>query len=138
MSDSVSNEEPLEKTDQETTVGELREMVGQFVGERDWHRFHTPKNISMAMAIEVAELMEHFQWLEGEPSREIGNDPEKLAAVGEELADVLCYAFALANELGLEVGPIIRKKMIKNRQKYPIQEIRGRYGHNDPNPTSGQ
>ena len=79
-------------------------MVREFVAERDWQQFHAPKNISMAMAIEAAELMEHFQWIDVDQSRKEALDDQKLADVGEELADVLCYALAIANELGLDVA----------------------------------
>ncbi len=85
----------------------------------------------MALAIEAAELMEHFQWLTPEESREVAAQPEKLAAVAEELADVLCYALALANELELDLSASIRDKMRKNAQKYPTAEYRGRYGPED-------
>ncbi len=114
-------------SDSETTVAELREMVRQFVDERDWEKFHAPKNISMAMAIEVAELMEHFQWLSVEESRVIGDDPTKLADVGEELADVLCYGLALANTLGLDISETMSKKMVKNRAKYPVENFKGNF-----------
>ncbi len=114
-------------SDQETPVADLREMVRQFVAERDWRQFHTPKNISMALAIEAAELMEHFQWLTIEDSRRLADDPAKLAEVGEELADVIGYSLALANELGLDVSSTIRAKMVKNAQKYPADQFRGRY-----------
>lgn len=119
-------------SDRDTTIDELRDLVRRFVQERDWSQFHTPKNLSMSLAIEVAELMEHFQWLTPDESRELASDPRKLAAVGEELADVLCYALALANELGLEVETIVRDKMVKNAVKYPAEQYRGRYGPEDP------
>jgi len=119
-------------SDDQTTIAELRELVRAFVDERDWRQFHAPKNLSMSLAIEAAELMEHFQWISGEASRELANDPAKVAAAGEELADVLCYALALANELGLDVSEAVQAKMVKNRQKYPAQEYRGRYGVDDP------
>lgn len=118
-------------TDATTTVAELRQILADFVAERDWSQFHSPKNVSMALAIEVAELMEHFQWLTTEASRGLTDDPEKLAAVGEELADVVGYSFALANELGIDVSTAIRAKMVKNRLKYPADEYRGRYGPED-------
>ena len=118
-------------SDHNTPVGELRSLVAQFVTERDWKQFHTPKNLSMSLAIEAAELMEHFQWLTPEQSRSIADKPEKLAEVGEELADVLCYALALANELQLDVSTCVRNKMLKNAQKYPAEEFRGRYGVDD-------
>ena len=81
----------------------------------------------MALAIEAAELMEHFQWLTTDGSRELATDPEKLAEVGEELADVIGYSFALANELGLDISSAVRAKMVKNAQKYPAEKYRGRY-----------
>jgi NTP pyrophosphatase (non-canonical NTP hydrolase) len=114
-------------SDSTTTVAELRQLIADFVAERDWSQFHAPKNVSMALAIEAAELMEHFQWLTTEDSRGLANDAEKLAEVGEELADVIGYSFALANELGLDVSSAIRAKMIKNAQKYPAEKYRGRY-----------
>lgn len=121
----------MPKDDAETTLAELREAVRAFVEERDWAQFHTPKNISMSLAIEAAELMEHFQWLTPDESREVSRQVEKLTKVGEELADVLCYALALANELGIDVATAFRAKMKKNEQKYPVEEIRGRWGHED-------
>jgi NTP pyrophosphatase (non-canonical NTP hydrolase) len=120
--------------DPKTTIAELRTLVAQFVAARDWQQFHSPKNLSMSLAIEAAELMEHFQWLSTEHSREVIREPEKLAEVGEELADVLCYALALANELGLDVSTAIQRKMAKNEQKYPAEEYRGRFGPEDPGP----
>lgn len=115
-------------TDATTTVAELRQLIADFVAERDWSQFHSPKNVSMALAIEAAELMEHFQWLTTEASRRLADDPEKLAEIAAEVADVVGYSFALANELGLDVSSAIRAKMIKNAEKYPAEEYRGRYG----------
>ena len=88
--------------DTDTTVAQLRQIVEAFVSERDWRQFHTPKNLAMAMAIETAELMEHFQWLTPEQSRRWRRN-RKLREVGEEVADVLCYLMAMANELGLDL-----------------------------------
>jgi dCTP diphosphatase len=117
--------------DSSTTLSELRALVREFVEERDWRQFHSPKNLSMSLAIEAAELMEHFQWLDVPASREAANDPVRLAPIGEELADVLCYAFALANELGLDITTVVRDKMAKNALKYPAEEFRGIYGSGD-------
>lgn len=115
-------------TDATTTVQALRELVREFVEQRDWQQFHTPKNLSMSLAIEAAELMEHFQWLTAEQSRELAADPAKLVEVGEELADVVCYTLALANELGIDVASAMRDKMVKNAAKYPAERYRGKYG----------
>jgi NTP pyrophosphatase (non-canonical NTP hydrolase) len=114
-------------SDATTTVQQLRELVEQFVNQRDWHQFHAPKNLSMSMAIEAAELMEHFQWITGDASRAVQNDPPEKAAVGEELADVLCYALAMANELDIDLSSALHEKMIKNREKYPVEKFKGRF-----------
>jgi len=118
--------------DKQTTVAALRAVVAEFVAERDWRQFHTPKNLSMSLAIEAAELMEHFQWLTPRESRELAQEPDKLAEVGDELSDILCYALALANELGIDVAAAFERKMAANRKKYPAAEFRGRYGPDDP------
>jgi len=119
-------------TDSQTTLDELRRLVGDFVERRDWHQFHSPKNLSMSLAIEAAELMEHFQWISAEQSRHVAQEPDKLAAVAEELADVFCYGLAMANELKIDVSAALRDKMAKNERKYPADEYRGRFGPEDP------
>ena len=117
--------------DSQTTVAELKALIADFVARRDWQQFHAPKNLAMSVAIEAAELMEHFQWLTAEQSREVARDPRRLAAVGEELADVLCYALALGNALGLDLSATVAAKVAKNALKYPEAEYRGRYGPED-------
>jgi NTP pyrophosphatase (non-canonical NTP hydrolase) len=123
--------------DQNTTIAELRQTVRQFVDARDWRQFHSPKNLSMALAIEAAELMEHFQWITADASRGVAEDDEKRQQVGEELADVICYALAIANELGIDVSTAMGGKMVKNVEKYPVAEYRGRYGPEDCRPSGG-
>jgi len=115
-------------SDAQTTVAQLKTLVDDFVDRRDWHQFHAPKNLAMSMAIESAELMERFQWLSVEQSRRVAKDAEKLAAVADELADVVCYALAMANELGIDLSTAVFQKMGKNERKYPAEEYRGRYG----------
>ncbi len=117
--------------DSDTTIAQLRKLVNDFVDRRDWHQFHAPKNLSMSLAIEAGELMEHFQWISMQESRAVADDPEKLALVAEELSDVLCYALALANELQLDISTALRAKMEKNERKYPAEEYRGRFGPED-------
>jgi NTP pyrophosphatase (non-canonical NTP hydrolase) len=118
-------------TDSTTTLADLRALIEQFVDRRDWHQFHAPKNLAMSLAIEAAELMEHFQWISAEESRRVADSPARLAEVSDELADVLCYALAMANELRLDLSTAIRGKMAKNERKYPADEYRGRYGPED-------
>src|SRR6188768_1980403 len=98
-------------SDSITTLADLRDLVRRFVDERDWRQFHSPKNLSMSLAIEAAELMEHFQWITVDESRLVATDPASLAPVAEEIADVLCYLLALANELNLDLSSAVRDKM---------------------------
>ncbi len=119
----------MPSNDSNTTVESLRKIVDDFVHERDWAQFHSPKNISMALAVEAAELMEHFQWIDtAAASREIAEQPDKLAAVAEELVDVLSYTLAMANTLGIDLTQTIEAKMQKNAEKYPADQYRGRHG----------
>lgn len=122
----------LPLSDEETTVAKLKSIVQKFVSERDWEKFHAPKNLSMALAIEAAELMEHFQWLEVEESRNWTADTRRREAVEEELADVLSYALALALALDLDLSDALRRKMRKNEDKYPVAKFRSRFGLEDP------
>ncbi len=114
--------------DQETTVSDLRTLVDEFVRERDWEQFHSPKNLAMALAIEAAELMEHFQWIEVADSRAFAEHPEKLAAAAEEIADVLAYTLAIANSMNVDLSQALHAKMVKNAAKYPADEYQGRHG----------
>lgn len=113
--------------DSSTTVSTLRGVVDRFVAERQWQQHHSPKNLAMSLAIEAAELMEHFQWIDVEASRGVASDPQKLADVAEELSDVLCYALALANVLKLDVSQSLIAKMKKNEAKYPVDRYQGNY-----------
>lgn len=113
-------------SDHETTVAELKAIVQEFVDERDWRQFHSPKNLAMSMAIEAAELMEHFQWLTIPQSNDVAANREAVQAAGEEVADVLCYLLGMANQLDLDLSEALRAKMVKNRKKYPAEEFRGR------------
>ncbi len=120
--------------DKDTSLADLRQLVDRFVAERNWQPFHTPKNLAMALAIEAAELMEHFQWLTPEESAALAGQPDKLGTVADELADVTCYVLALASTLGLDLSTAVRNKMVKNAQKYPADEFRGRWGQGDSRP----
>ncbi len=122
--------------DADTTLAQLKQLVNDFVERRDWHQFHSPKNLAMSIAIETAELMEHFQWISVEESRRVAEVPDRLAEVEEELADVLCYTLAMANELGLDLSEAVRRKMAKNEKKYPAEQYRGRFGPDDTGPGS--
>lgn len=116
----------MRAVDDETTLADLRRRVAKFVAARDWEQFHTPKNLSIAVAIEAAELMEAFQWLSDEEAAALGDEEEKRAAVVDELADVLIYALSLANALGVNVGAAVVEKLERNEHRFPVEEWRGR------------
>jgi NTP pyrophosphatase (non-canonical NTP hydrolase) len=113
-------------SDSVTSVAELRQRVLAFARERDWEQFHTPKNLSMALAAEAGELMEHFLWTTPEASRAVVDDPPRRAKVAEELADVVIYALEFANATGLDVAAAIEAKLAANALKYPVEKARGR------------
>lgn len=123
-------------SDEKTSVLQVRHWVAEFVNQRDWNRFHAPKNLAMSIAIEAAELMEHFQWISVEESRRLADDPKRRESVADELADVLCYALALSNALGIDLSEAISTKLEKNARKYPVDQYRGRYGPDDPRPAT--
>jgi NTP pyrophosphatase (non-canonical NTP hydrolase) len=113
-------------TDSSTTVQQLKTRILAFVRERDWEQFHAPKNLSMALAAEAGELMEHFLWATPEQSQAIATDPVKRAKIADELADVVIYALEFANATGLDVAAAIEAKMAANAKKYPVEKARGR------------
>jgi len=115
------------KSDSHTTVGALRQAVAAFVDARDWQPFHTPKNLSMSIAIEAAELMERFQWLTADEAQAAVARPQERAAIADELADILIYCLSLCNALNLEVSPAVLDKLQANELRYPAAEFRGRF-----------
>jgi dCTP diphosphatase len=113
-------------SDAKTTVAELRERVLAFVHERDWEQFHSPKNLSMALAAESGELMEHFLWAESKDSLTVARDPKKRPAIEAEIADVVIYALEFANICGIDLATAIEAKMAANAKKYPVEKAKGR------------
>ncbi len=114
-------------SDAVTSLDELKRRVAQFVCDREWEQFHSPKNVSVSIAIEAAELMEIYQWGREDESLELSQRPEIRAKVEEELADVVIYCLALANRTGLDVSDAVRRKLERNAAKYPVEQFRGRY-----------
>jgi dCTP diphosphatase len=113
--------------DDTTTVAVLRQAMRSFVAERNWELFHSPKNLSMGAAVEAAELMEHFLWIDNETSRHVAQDAGKREQIADEIADVLCYLLALGNALGIDLSDAVLAKLAKNAIKYPAEKYRGRY-----------
>ena len=106
------------------SLEDLRETIRMFIEERDWEQFHSPKNLAMALSVEVAEIVEHFQWLTEEQSRKL--PPEKLAEVREEIGDVMIYLTELADKLGVDPVEAAKAKVAINRQKYPAALVKGK------------
>ena len=101
----------------------LRDKLRAFAEARDWDQFHSPKNLSMALMVEVAELMEHFQWLTEAQSFDLA--AENKNAVSEELADILLYLIRLSDKLGVDLLEAAQNKLEKNAVKYPAEQVRG-------------
>jgi len=101
----------------------LKNQLRYFAEERDWDQFHSPKNLSMALIAESAELVEHFQWLTEEQSKTLSAD--KLAEVEQELADIQIYLIRLADKLEIDLLEAVSNKIELNEKKYPADKVRG-------------
>ena len=113
--------------DSTTTVAELIKIVDDFVAERNWEPFHDPKNLSASIAIEAAELMEHFQWLRSDQLDSVRDDSKAMQAIQEELADIMAYVVSFASTMGIDISEALAEKMKKNAVKYPADEFRGKF-----------
>jgi NTP pyrophosphatase (non-canonical NTP hydrolase) len=102
----------------------LRERLRAFVQERDWSRYHNPKNLAMALVAEAGELVEHFQWLTPEQADQLA--PDVRTEVEHEIADVLIYLVELADRLGIDPLAAAEAKLAINARKYPVEKARGR------------
>lgn len=102
---------------------DLRQLVAEFARERDWDKFHSPKNLAMALTVEAAELLEHFQWMSETES--LAPPSDKRQAIAEEIADVLVYLVRLADRLNIDIGEAVAHKMVVNANKYPTAKVRG-------------
>jgi dCTP diphosphatase len=100
-------------------VHALEEALERFAADRNWHQYHSPKNLAMALAAEVGELVEVFQWMTEEQSRKVAADPATAQAVRDELADVMLYLVRMSNVLGVDLDQAVRDKLARNAQKYP-------------------
>jgi dCTP diphosphatase len=106
------------------SLRELESAVDAFVDERDWAQFHTPKNLAMGVAIEAAELMEHFLWSNG--TEPVASDPARRALIAQEIGDVLIYLVRLGQVLDIDLVAAATDKLALNRDKYPIEKAKGR------------
>ena len=110
-------------SDTTTSLEDLRQLLAEFASRRDWDQFHSPKNLSMALIAEAAELVEHFQWLTEDQSR--GLDTETLQAVRLELADIFIFLVRIADKLGVDLIQAAIDKTAINERRYPVDKVRG-------------
>jgi NTP pyrophosphatase (non-canonical NTP hydrolase) len=106
-----------------SSIDDLRERLREFAAEREWDQFHTPKNLSMALIAEAAELVEHFQWVEGAQSHLL--EERVRPSVEEELADIFIYLVRLADKLEIDLYRAAERKIAINARKYPADKVRG-------------
>jgi len=108
-----------------TSIEELTALALKFRDERDWAKFHKPKDVALSLMLEAAEVLEHYQWKnEEEVAAHVENARD---AIGEELSDVLYWVLVMAHELGIELGAAFKQKMLKNAKKYPVEASKGKH-----------
>jgi dCTP diphosphatase len=105
------------------SLEQIKIRLREFAAERDWDQFHSPKNLAMALIVEAAELVEHFQWLTEDQSQTL--PAEKLAEVEQEIADIQIYLIRLADKLGVDMEKAVNAKIELNEKKYPADKVRG-------------
>lgn len=106
------------------SLAQLRKSIHTFAGKRNWQQFHSPKNLSMALIVEAAELVEHFQWLSQQQSHSLDDTSKKEVAM--EMADVFIYLIRLADQLDIDLLAAAREKMAINNKKYPAELCAGK------------
>ncbi len=121
MSKKILDSAILKKDQQ--SLSELQSIIRKFCDDRDWDQFHNPKDLSISLALEAAEVLEHFQWKNKDEMAK--HSVENKDAIAEELADVLYWVLLLSNKLDIDLITAFEGKMKKNEQKYPIDKARG-------------
>jgi dCTP diphosphatase len=114
-------------SDQNTTIAALKKRVKKFVDDRDWAKYHNPKDVAVSITIEAAELVEIFQWVKDSEQDKITQDSAKMQKLKDELADVMIYCVSLANVLDIDIGQAVLQKIAKNKGKYPVDRVKGSY-----------
>ena len=109
-------------------IDEIRKKLSSFAAARDWDQFHTPKNLSMALAAETAELLEIFQWLTDEQSKGIVHNEKEMARIREEIGDVMIYLVRLADKLDIDIEKAVLDKLELNEKKYPVELSKDKCG----------
>jgi len=105
------------------SLEKMRQIMREFSDSRDWDKFHSPKNLSMALSVEVSELIECFQWMTEEQSNSLSS--EQLENISDEIADIQLYLVRFADKVGIDIGSAVDKKIEKNELKYPADKVKG-------------
>jgi len=113
--------------DDRTTIEELKKLIVKFRDERDWKKYHKPKDLAISINIEAAELLEHFQWKTDEEISEILKNREKFDNISEELADIIDYCLSFSDVMKIDISDVLKKKIEKNNKKYPVEKVKGNY-----------
>ena len=111
--------------DHTSTLNDLKKLMAQFVHEREWQKYHTPKNLSMSIAIEAAELMEIFQWVSEQDSQSVLERNRE--EISNELADIFSYIVSFCNLYNIDLACALENKLKINAKKYPIEKVKGSY-----------
>lgn len=109
--------------DKNTTFNEIKQLLKKFDDERDWHQYHHPKELAISISLESAELLEHFQWEDKKPIDDIKSNAKQMSSLTEELADIIIYALNFANQLDIDVSDVVKSKLEKNAEKYPVKLV---------------
>jgi len=115
-------------SDETTTIDEMKNRIKEFIDERDWRKYHKPKDIAVSISIEASELMEIFQWLSDEEVDELTNSPSSRKSIRFELADIMSYVLILSIALNIDLSRAVFEKISRNEMKYPVDRVRGKHG----------
>ena len=113
--------------DKTTNIIDIKTRILNFIEERDWTKYHNPKDIAISISIEASELLELFQWTKEQDVKEITSNPQKRQKIADELADIIIYCLSLSNAIDIDVSQAISEKIDKNSAKYPVDKIKGDY-----------
>lgn len=124
----MPEEEPeTSGTDEYVNIDRLKAKVKHFVRERDWEKFHTPKDLAIAIAVEAGELLEIFQWMKDSETSKVRENKILMERIESDLADVINYCLSMANALDLDLAKIVFAKLKENERKYPKEKYKGEW-----------
>jgi len=123
----MASDSDTKKDDSVTTIKELQDILSKFITDRDWDKYHHPKEVAVSLAVEAGELLEIFQWMDRVPVEQMKKDPKLMERIRDELADVLGYCLDFGKRLDIDITKAYIEKMAKNEKKYPVEKSRGNH-----------